>query len=81
MKKRLISFFRYHHFHTNPSKDSHHGFIACLSHLEYLAGVEELSETGSIEESWKGIREAINSLDADHVNDLQNFCKIQIIRK
>jgi len=33
-KSSIVSWFRYHHYNTNPALESHSKFIGCLNQLE-----------------------------------------------
>jgi hypothetical protein len=71
-KELVKSYFRYQHFNTNPCLESHSKFMTCLGFLEGKTDTT-LAESGSLEESWKEILSAINSLseeDIDHLHDL-----------
>ena len=71
MKAGIVRYFRYHHYHTTPAKESHRAYITALGCLEGLAGVEDLADKGqSADESWREIRDAINSLDGSGIQKL-----------
>lgn len=72
-KKQVISYFRYHHFTTLPSKESHSGFLSNLDFLEGLAGSR--LEGSNERETWKMLLKAINSLLPDELSKMQ--CKIR----
>lgn len=62
-KKMVKAYFRYHHFTTLPTYESHNNFITCLSCLEALSdSLMDDQEGLDTEGLWKWILGQINSL-------------------
>ncbi len=76
MKSKLYNYLRYHHFNTNPAKESHSNFISVLNHFEHLTGVSNLGENG-IKEDWERIKEGINKLSKEDINCLLDKVNLQ----
>lgn len=75
--KGLKSWFRYHHFNTHPALELHAAYIAVLSQLEGMADTH-LGEAGDMDQGWKEILSALNSLSHQDAIDLDEFRKRQM---
>jgi hypothetical protein len=77
-KTSIINWFRYHHYHTHPALESHSKFISCLNYLEtdeWLKNHNCLGENSDIDNGWKEILNAINSLPIEKFIHLEHLIK------
>ena len=74
-KKVVKAYFRYHHFHTLPTKESHQHFMSCLRNLEVEA--EEDFDIYDYQDTWKAILKAINSLNQQQIDKLHTQIKFR----
>jgi len=78
-KSTIISWFRYHHYNTNPCLESHQKFIGCLGALETDKWVSEHGLLGenslSDKDLWKEILEAINQLSEEELKHVGRLIK------
>lgn len=59
-RKKLMDYFRYHHFHTLPIYENHKDFISDLNQLEGFS--ETQINENTLEKNWNKIKESIGKL-------------------
>lgn len=69
MKKKIKEYFYYHHYNTNPVKESHSKFMTVLNKLEVLSD-EDFDEYITVDKIWKAMLNAINSLNQTQIESL-----------
>ncbi len=72
-RKKILSWFKYHHNSTNSAQESHGNFISKLSKLESLS--DTICDEIDSNAQWTAIRNAIYSLNEEQIDLL--FLKIK----
>lgn len=72
-RTRVLSWFRYHHYSTNPAQESHSTFIGLLGKLESMAdmNIDEIDA----DKMYELIKAAVGKLTSEQIETIYNNIK------
>ena len=67
-KQRLLKWFKYHHYSTNPAQENHSKFIHILNTLESMTDtvIDEINS----DTMWKLILKCVNTLTEEQIDKI-----------